>query len=191
MVGEKIISGILLSTNLDVMLDRREDALTGTSTVAKAGEDRRARGRGFFPTLASERLDIALCRVSSEVARAAEAWAKNRDMGVGEHLVLKMLSDAIGPCCQRELSDGLRIDRSVMVGCVDGLEEAGLVRRERSTRDRRAYAVFITEAGRAALLEAESEAPALLDEAFGALSADEREMLDELLGKLLAATPSA
>ena len=158
--------------------------------MAKAGEDRRARGRGFFPVLASERLDIALCRASSEVARAAETWAGDRGVGVGEHLVLKML-EAIGPCCQRELSDGVRIDRSVMVGCVDGLEEAGLVRRERSTRDRRAYAVFITEAGRDALLEAESEAPALLDEAFGALSADEREKLDQLLGKLLAATPSA
>ncbi|MFJ8752435.1 MarR family transcriptional regulator [Streptomyces sp. NPDC102441] len=42
----------------------------------------------------------------------------------------------VGPCSQRVLSDELRIDRTVMVGICDGLEQPGHVRRERDVADR-------------------------------------------------------
>lgn len=150
-----------------------------------AGENRGAPGRGFFPRLVSERPDIALCRASSHVERAAAAHAGAQGLGVGEHLVLKMLA-AVGPCCQEELSKGLRIDRSVMVGCADRLEQAGFVNRERSAQDRRRYVITITGAGHETLDRAESSIPGFLDEAFGALNRAERDTLGELLGKLLA-----
>ncbi|GHF28877.1 hypothetical protein GCM10017786_73770 [Amycolatopsis deserti] len=140
----------------------------------------------YFPRLAAERLDIALCRASTSVARAAEKAAGEQGLGVGQHLVLKMLA-AVGPCSQQVLSEELRIDRSVMVGIADDLEKAGYVRRERDPRDRRAYAVTISAAGRKALEKAEAATPDFLDRTFAALSAAERDQLATLLGKLLTA----
>ncbi|WP_405674729.1 MarR family transcriptional regulator [Streptomyces sp. NBC_01511] len=138
----------------------------------------------YFPRLAAERLDIALCRASTAVARAADARAGALGIGVGQHLVLKMLAEA-GPCSQRVLSDELRIDRTVMVGICDGLEQAGHVRRERNVADRRAYAVTITDSGRRLLAQAEDAVPEFLDGTFQALSPTEREQLSGILGKLL------
>ncbi|MFJ9048631.1 MarR family winged helix-turn-helix transcriptional regulator [Streptomyces bacillaris] len=142
------------------------------------------RGAGYFPTLAAERLDIALCRASAAVARAAEAQAAGSGIGVGQHLVLKMLAEA-GPSSQRVLSDDLRIDRSVMVGICDGLEQAGHVRRERDANDRRAYAVTITDSGRRLLARAEEAVPGFLDATFAHLDRAEREQLSTLLAKLM------
>ncbi|MFJ5050055.1 MarR family winged helix-turn-helix transcriptional regulator [Streptomyces sp. NPDC088719] len=138
----------------------------------------------YFPRLAAERLDIALCRASAGVARAADARAGALGLGVGQHLVLKMLAE-VGPRSQRILSDELRIDRSVMVGLCDGLEQAGHVRRERDAADRRAYAVTITDSGRHILARAEDAVPEFLDGTFQALSPTERGQLSSILGKLL------
>ena len=139
----------------------------------------------YFPRLAAERPDIALCRASTVVARAAEEAAQRQGLGVGHHLVLKMLA-AVGPRSQQVLSEELRIDRSVMVGIADDLEKAGHVRRERDPEDRRAYAVTITASGRRALTKAEKAVPAFLDRTFATLTSVERDQLTALLSKLLA-----
>ncbi|MEV4095844.1 MarR family winged helix-turn-helix transcriptional regulator [Streptosporangium saharense] len=138
----------------------------------------------YFPRLAAERLDIALCRASSAVARAADAHATEEGLGVGQHLVLQMLQ-AVGPCSQQTLSEELRIDRSVMVTICDDLERDGYARRERNPRDRRSYAVTITEPGRERLATAQAAVPAFLDATFDALTPEERDQLGTLLGKLL------
>ncbi|WP_066361446.1 MarR family winged helix-turn-helix transcriptional regulator [Herbidospora mongoliensis] len=138
----------------------------------------------YFADLAAERPDIALCRASASVSRAADAHAGVTGLGVGQHLVLKMLA-AVGPCSQQALSEELRIDRSVMVGVCDDLENHDLVRRERNPRDRRSYAVTITDTGRQRLAEAEQTIPGFLDQVFHVLSAQERDQLTTLLGKVL------
>ncbi|MEV5708594.1 MarR family winged helix-turn-helix transcriptional regulator [Actinoallomurus sp. NPDC052274] len=138
----------------------------------------------YFPRLAAERLDIALCRASAAIARAADAHAGEHGLGVGQHLVLKML-EAVGPCSQQTLSEELRIDRTVMVSVCDDLEKAGHVRRERNPRDRRSYAVTITDAGHRRLTEAEASIPGFLEDTFHDLTAAERDQLRVLLGKLL------
>ncbi|RMI46668.1 MarR family winged helix-turn-helix transcriptional regulator [Streptomyces triticirhizae] len=76
-------------------------------------------------------------------------------------------------------------ERSVMVGLCDGLEAAGLVRRERATGDRRAYAVTLTDAGVERLAAAERGVPALLENVLAPLTAEERAQLATLLGRLL------
>ncbi|MFI6928500.1 MarR family winged helix-turn-helix transcriptional regulator [Nonomuraea spiralis] len=138
----------------------------------------------YFPRLAAERLDIALCRASAAVSRAAEAHAGREGLGVGQQLVLQMLDDT-GPCSQQTLSEELRIDRSVMVGVCDDLERAGHIRRERNPRDRRSYAVTITASGRRRLAAARESIPAFLDDTFHALTAGERAQLGALLAKIL------
>ncbi|MEU9022029.1 MarR family transcriptional regulator [Actinomadura sp. NPDC048394] len=138
----------------------------------------------YFPTLAAERPDIAMCRASASLARAADAHATRHGLGVGQHLVLKML-DAVGPCSQQVLSEELRIDRSVMVSVCDDLDRSGFVRRERNPDDRRSYAVTITGKGRERLAEAESTVSSYLDETFAPLTASERAQLTALVGKLM------
>jgi DNA-binding MarR family transcriptional regulator len=138
----------------------------------------------YFPRLAAERLDIALCRASSTVAKAGEIHAGTQGLGVGQQLVLKMLA-AVGACSQQTLSEELRIDRSVMVSVCDELEKSGYLRRERNPRDRRSYAVTVTDEGLERLRVAEAAIPAYLDNIFGALTAAERDQLTALLGKLL------
>ncbi|WP_281218159.1 MarR family winged helix-turn-helix transcriptional regulator [Nocardia gamkensis] len=118
------------------------------------------------------------------VTRAADAAAGNSGLGVGHHLVLKMLA-AVGPCSQQVLCAELRIDRSVMVGIADDLEKSGYVRRERDPADRRAYAVTITQPGRRVLAKAEKTIPEFLDQTFSALTSAERDQLTTLLSKLL------
>lgn len=144
-----------------------------------------AGGRGgYFSKLAQERPDIALCRATTRVARAIDEELSGHHLTVAQHLVLKMLDD-VGPCSQQKLSEQLRIDRSVMVGCIDGLEDSNLVRRERHPRDRRAYAVTLTPEAGPVLEEAENGVPQLLDRAFGSLTAAERRTLTRLVGKIL------
>ncbi|MFD6454398.1 MarR family winged helix-turn-helix transcriptional regulator [Nocardia sp. NPDC060220] len=142
----------------------------------------------YFPQLAAERPDIALCRASAAVARAAEAHASAQGLGVGQHLVLKMLAE-VGACSQQALAEELRIDRSVMVTVCDDLESSGYVRRERNPLDRRSYAVTLTSAGSDRLHGAEAATPAFLDDTFAALTPSERTQLTTLLGKLLITEP--
>jgi DNA-binding MarR family transcriptional regulator len=138
----------------------------------------------YFPTLAAERPDIAMCRASAYLARAADAHATRHGLGVGQHLVLKML-DAVGPCSQQALSEELRIDRSVMVGICDDLEQAGHIRRERNPRDRRSYAVTMTDSGRRRLAQAQASIPAFLEKTFAPLTTSERAQLTALVSKLM------
>ncbi|MDL4776594.1 MULTISPECIES: MarR family winged helix-turn-helix transcriptional regulator [Thermomonosporaceae] len=138
----------------------------------------------YFPALAAERPDIAMCRASAYLARAADAHATRHGLGVGQHLVLKML-DTVGPCSQQVLSEELRIDRSVMVNVCDDLEQSGFVRRERNPEDRRSYAVTLTDEGRERLAGAESTVSSYLDETFAPLTTSERAQLTALINKLM------
>ncbi|MGW5685985.1 MarR family winged helix-turn-helix transcriptional regulator [Nonomuraea sp. NPDC003754] len=147
------------------------------------------RETAYFPQLAAERLDITLYRASAAVARATDVHTAREGLGVGQHLVLQML-DAVGSCSQQTLSEELRIDRSVMVGICDDLEQAGHVRRERNPRDRRSYAVTITDSGRRRLAQAQALIPACLEDTFHALTPDERGQLSAILAKLLRASAS-
>ncbi len=155
---------------------------TRRASPSRAVDD--GRRRRYFAKLALERPDIGLCRATSVVARAIDAELTGYDVSAAQHLVLKVLSD-VGPCSQQELSEQLRIDRSVMVGCIDGLEDSGLVRRERHPKDRRANVIVPTPEGLAALAEVESGVPGFLDRAFQALTPAERRTLARLMVKIL------
>ncbi|WP_174566267.1 hypothetical protein [Nocardia pseudovaccinii] len=62
-------------------------------------------------------------------------------------------------------------DSRFEVGAEGVGQRSDYVRRERNQRDRRAYAVTITDAGRERLHEAEAAIPAYLDDTFAALTA--------------------
>lgn len=93
----------------------------------------------FLIAQAQNRLFTSLDRALSEAAgiTAAQSGA------------LYYLLDHDG-CPLNELSRALLLDKSAVTGLVDRLEGKGLVERRRTSPDRRAINVYLTEAGRAA-----------------------------------------
>jgi DNA-binding MarR family transcriptional regulator len=97
------------------------------------------------------------------------------------HLVaLTVLRDHGSPT-QQSLATALRMDRTNLIGLLNELEADALIVRRRSTEDRRRHFVELTEAGMARLVQAEAALAAAEDEVLGALDADERETLYQLL----------
>jgi DNA-binding MarR family transcriptional regulator len=102
--------------------------------------------------------------------------------------ILTMVTE-LEPMTQRALGDALRVDRTTMVVLIDDLEERGLVVRKRHPRDRRAFLVCPTDAGRAA----KAAAIRILDDQqrrfLAPLSQEERAQLGEFLKRLHTAAP--
>jgi DNA-binding MarR family transcriptional regulator len=97
---------------------------------------------------------------------------------------LRMLAREGGPLRMRDLSEMLGIAARTTTTIVDSLEQDGLVERVRHLDDRRAFLITLTEAGRAHFDQAEAVDTQALADATGPLSAQEREQLRALLGKV-------
>jgi DNA-binding MarR family transcriptional regulator len=91
---------------------------------------------------------------------------------------------------QQELSSDMGIDPSTMVTLIDELERAGLARRRRHPRDRRAWEIAITPRGRRTLDRARALAIGVEEEVLGGLTSAERDQLVTLLRRALESAPA-
>jgi DNA-binding MarR family transcriptional regulator len=89
------------------------------------------------------------------------------------YAVMKALSEDDGRS-QRELSTQLGIHRNVMESVVDKLERDGLVKRMPHPRDRRAFAVTLTDKARDLLPKLDAQGIAQQDEITASLTDAER-----------------
>lgn len=103
------------------------------------------------------------------------------------HLGILSTIDRYGPLPQIRIGEYLGIERQTMANLVDDLERLGLVTREKVPTDRRVWAVAITAKGRTHRDRAASAGMAHGADAFGRLTAAEREELTRLLTKLATA----
>jgi len=143
------------------------------------------------PQLELEPAAPALANYTGYLLRRAYARAQGCAQQVlpprthpGEGAIIANLA-AGGPASQQDLSERLRVNRTIMVKLVDKLEAAGLVQRERNPRDRRSYALVVTARGHEALQawgQAADRGEAMLT---AALDPDERQRLKHLLRRLL------
>ncbi len=122
-------------------------------------------------------------------ARTGQELAGKRlaPMGLTVRLcgVLNLLGN--GPISQQELGEQLGIDRTTIVELIDQLERQGLVVRRRNAADRRSYALVLTPRGRAVQKRASKAFDAAADEFFGALKSTERQLLSDMMRRLIVA----
>ena len=99
--------------------------------------------------------------------------------------ILRALSESAG-LSQQQLATRLNVHPSRLVALVDELESKGLAERRQSSEDRRTHALQLTDAGRKMIGEIGRVALKLQSELCAALSAQERETLGALLGRIAA-----
>jgi DNA-binding MarR family transcriptional regulator len=111
--------------------------------------------------LITEPIGWLLYTAGQEIVRDLEDELKGNAVSRRDYGVLGVL-EADGPISQQAIGRKLAIDRSTMVHLIDDLERRGLVARGRDRLDRRAYAVELTDAGRALLIEVLHPATAMV-----------------------------
>ncbi len=121
--------------------------------------------------------------------RAAHTFADAlRPLGIeGRHYGVLLNLNLHGPLSQRRLIDLTGGDKSSMVRTVDDLETRGLAVRRPSPSDRRAYAVEITEQGRALFAEASVVADNVAARLLGHMDEGDQDLLCTLLERFVAA----
>jgi len=133
------------------------------------------------PLEIAEELRPAILRLARNLRRETEA------LGVTSHqaTLLAVISSTPG-LSLRELAEAEGISAPSLSGHVDRLEAAGLIRRVRSSDDRRRVGLELTKEGRAVLRRVRALRTTWLADRLGRLSDDEREALERALPALHA-----
>jgi DNA-binding MarR family transcriptional regulator len=92
-------------------------------------------------------------RLLARLARVAEQTCQQTGISLPQYRLL--VSAAQGPQRASELAAAVGVSRPTLTSLVDGLEQAGLVKRAPVPSDRRGIQLELTEAGREATLRAE------------------------------------
>jgi len=101
----------------------------------------------------------------------------------GQFGVLVLIEENAG-LNQSTLAKALGIERSTMVGVIDGLENRGLVERRKSLTDKRAHALTLTDQGDKLLGSIKPKIKDHESRIAGDLNTDELETLMELLKRV-------
>jgi DNA-binding MarR family transcriptional regulator len=128
---------------------------------------------------------LNLLRVASDILEAFDTRMAKNKMSQGKFCVMMQLlrnpGKALSPS---DLADNIGVARATITGLVDGLEKAGLVRRERGGTDRRSHSVRLTPKGSAFLDAMLPRHYQRTGKVMGRLSEQERRTLVVLLSKV-------
>jgi len=123
--------------------------------------------KNLLPAALRNQTSFVLIKLAALLRQDCTEQLAGTGLSQHQHAILCCL-DEYGPACQKDIADRLGIDGGDTVAFVDGLDQGGLITRERDQRDRRRQILTITTAGRRALRRVEK----LLEAAeFGLLAA--------------------
>lgn len=134
-----------------------------------------------------------LSSLGFEIARRFAATLEEFDIEPRQFALLRAISFSEG-LSQQALGERLQIPASRMVAIVDDLEQRGLVERRQNPDDRRARALYLTQAGKQLFEQAFAAAVAHQQAVSAPLTDSEREQFAALLTKVaggLGVTPGA
>jgi DNA-binding MarR family transcriptional regulator len=149
-----------------------------------------ARWHGWDEISFDDEVEAAASRISM-LAKYLKRAAKEAAAEVGlqwfeyETLHALMIRERPGMATPTQLAERLLVSPAGITGRLDGMEEAGLVRRVRGVTDRRRVDIEITDAGRSQWREVMRRRVESEETMMAALSATERHGLNRLLRKLL------
>jgi DNA-binding MarR family transcriptional regulator len=137
-------------------------------------------------TQAPEALTSDLCWLLSRTSHAltSEFTAALEGSGISprEHAVLA--TAMTGAHTQTELARIVGLDKTTMVVTLDELEAQGFAERRPSSNDRRVRVIAVTKAGEKKVREAEAILERVQNDVLGVLSAQERKVFVDALGRL-------
>lgn len=126
---------------------------------------------------------IKLARAANAVGAALADTFAGAGLTESQFGVLEALLH-LGPLCPRDLAAKLLCSTGNLTLVLDNLEKRGLVRRERSTTDRRSLTVHLTAEGKSLIEGLFPRHVAGVVARFGVLTAAEQEELGRLCRKL-------
>ena len=131
---------------------------------------------------------VALLRTASVVGRALARVIEPWGLSLAQYNALRIIRGAgTGGIPTLAIRERMIEEGTTITRILDKLEEAGHIRRERSTPDRRQVMCIVTAAGRKLLDELDPIVDAADEEAVAALPARQVEQLVELLDTVRAA----
>jgi MarR family transcriptional regulator, lower aerobic nicotinate degradation pathway regulator len=124
-----------------------------------------------------------LGRLGYGLKRHAAQEVEAAGFSLYDYSVMALLAD--GKCqAQASIADVLQLDRSQLVGMLDGLEERGLIERRRDPIDRRRHRVTLTTAGEGELAKLRGLMQRIREGFLAPLDPESRDTLYRLLSKL-------
>jgi DNA-binding MarR family transcriptional regulator len=139
-----------------------------------------------FRSVAQE-ATVALLRTASVVNRAAARVIEPAGLSLAQYNALRIIRGAgTGGIATLSIRERMIDEGTTITRLLDKLEDAGLIRRERTVPDRRQVMCYVTDAGRALLDDLDPRVNAMDEEAVSALSGEQLEQLIELLDILRA-----
>src|SRR5436189_4760646 len=126
---------------------------------------------------------IVMGRLGFEIKRHAIEQLEAAGSSLYDYSVLALLAEGAS-ATQASIADTLKLDRSQLVGILDGLEERGLIERRRDPADRRRHTVSLAPAGKRQLARFRTIVKQIEEEVLSPLDEKDRATLHGLLLRL-------
>ncbi|MGM0168029.1 hypothetical protein IGI39_003041 [Enterococcus sp. AZ135] len=110
---------------------------------------------------------------------------KSAGITTSQWAILKLLSEK-GTSTQVDIALNLKSDKATVGAVIERIEKRGLVRKEKSSLDRRAYEVILTNEGKTLVDNLVGSAESVNKRALEGLDQDQRKNLEDYLNKIIS-----